>query len=110
MLDMRLQEAQRDRALLQDSIVEGADVELTGEAALGFGAQLSNLELAKLVGQGLARPHDVAIDLDRDVLIGLASVWLAALKDGSYRYSLRAPATQGGQKRRATYSRIMCFQ
>ena len=110
MLDVRLQQAQRDGALLQDGVVEGSHVKLAGEPAFGFGAQFADLALAKLVGQGLARPHDVAIDFDRDVLIGLASVWLAALKDGSYRYSLRAPATQGGQKRRATYSRIMCFQ
>jgi len=31
MLDVRLQEAQRDGALLQDGVVKGADVELTGE-------------------------------------------------------------------------------
>src|SRR5882724_9565127 len=95
MLDVRLQETQRDRTLLQDRFVEGADVELAGQLALGFGAQFADLELAKLVGQGLARPHDVAIDLDRDVLIGRATVWLAALKDGSYRYSLRAPCYPG---------------
>src|SRR5882724_5073606 len=58
MLDMRLQETQRDRTLLQDRFVEGADVELAGQLALGFGAQFADLELAKLVGQGLARPHD----------------------------------------------------
>src|SRR5712671_1640559 len=34
MLDMRLQEAQGHRALLQDGVVEGADVELAGELAL----------------------------------------------------------------------------
>src|SRR6266404_708169 len=79
MLDMRLQEAQRDRALLQNGIVEGADVELAREAALGFGAQLSDLELAQLVGQRLPRPHDVAVDLDRDVLIGLTGVVLEKL-------------------------------
>ena len=95
MLDVRLQETQRDRVLLQDGVVEDSHVKLSGEAALGFGAQLSNLELAKLVGQRLARPHDVAINLDRDVLIGLASVWLAALKDGSDRYLLRAPSYPG---------------
>ena len=95
MLDVRLQQAQRDRALLQDGVVEGAHVKLAAEPALGFGAQLADFELAKLVGQRLARPHDVAINLDRDVLIGLASVWLAALKDGSYRYSLRAPSYPG---------------
>ena len=56
MLDVRLQEAQRDGALLQDGVVEGAHVKLSGQAALGFGAQLSDFELAKLVGQRLARP------------------------------------------------------
>src|SRR6266436_2622212 len=39
MLDVRLQDAQGDRSLLQDGVVEGAHVELAGEAARGFGAQ-----------------------------------------------------------------------
>src|SRR6266481_6752895 len=41
MLDVRLQEAQRDRALLKDSVVEGSHAKLGGEAALGFGAQFA---------------------------------------------------------------------
>src|SRR6266403_2499844 len=52
MLDVGLQEAQRDRALLQDGVVEGAHVKLSGQPALGFGAQLSNPKLAELVSQG----------------------------------------------------------
>src|SRR5712671_2226072 len=36
MLDMRLQETQRDGALLQDGVVKGADVELAGQLAFGF--------------------------------------------------------------------------
>jgi len=95
MLDMRLQQAQRDRALLQDGVVEGSHVKLAGEAPLGFGAQFADLELAELTGQGFARPLDVAVNLDRNVLIGLAVVWLAALKDGSDRYLLRAPSYPG---------------
>src|SRR6202158_527063 len=79
MLDMRLKEAQRHGALLQDGVVEGADVEFGGEAALGFGAQLADFELAELVGEGLAGPDNVAIDFDGDVLIGLAGVVLEKL-------------------------------
>ncbi len=73
MLDVRLQEAERDGALLQDGVVEGSHVKLAEEAALGFGAQFADFDLAKLVGQRLARPDNVAVDFDRDVLIGLAS-------------------------------------
>ncbi len=79
MLDVRLEDAQRDRSLLQDGIVEGSDVELGTEAALGFGAQLADFELAEFVGQRLAGPDDIAIDFDGDVLIGLAGVVLEKL-------------------------------
>ncbi len=51
MLNVRLEEAEGDGALLEDGIVEGADVELGTEAALGFSAQLADFELAELVGQ-----------------------------------------------------------
>src|SRR6266404_1296023 len=79
MLDMWLKEAQRNGALLQDGVVEGADVEFGAEAALGFGAQLADFELAEFVGQRLAGPDDVAIDFDGDVLVGLAGVVLEKL-------------------------------
>src|SRR5712692_11891667 len=79
MLDVRLEEAQRDGALLQHGIVEGTDAELSGEAALGFGAQFADFELAEFVGQRLPGPHDVAIHLNRNVLIGLAGVVLEKL-------------------------------
>src|SRR5216684_6131935 len=79
MLDMRLEDAQRDGALLQDGVVKGADVEFGAEAAFGFGAQLADFELAEFVGQRLARPNDVPIDLNGDVLIGLAGVVLEKL-------------------------------
>src|SRR5882762_7473974 len=60
----------------------------------GVGGGVVNLpKLALPSVRGLGA--DVAIDLDRDVLIGRAGVWLAALKDGSYRYSLRAPSYPG---------------
>src|SRR5712664_2458753 len=74
MLDMGLKQAEGDGSLLQHGVVERADVEFGTEAALGFGAQLANFELAEFVGEGLAGPDDVAIDFDGDVLIGLASV------------------------------------
>src|SRR5258708_12422964 len=79
MLDMRLEETQRDRALLQDGVVEDADIEFGAEAALGFGTQLADFELDEFVGQRLAGPDDVTVDFDGDVLIGLAGVVLEKL-------------------------------
>src|SRR6266478_2992093 len=79
MLDMWLKEAEGDSALLQDGVMERADAEFGGEAALGFGAQLADFELAEFVGQRLAGPDDVAVDFDGDVLIGLAGVLLEKL-------------------------------
>ena len=40
--DMRLEEAQGHGALLQDGVVEGADVELGAKVPLGVGAQFAN--------------------------------------------------------------------
>ena len=48
--------------------MEGPDVEATAEARLGIGPQASDLELADLVGQRLARPDQVSVHLVGDVV------------------------------------------
>src|SRR6266404_4767358 len=103
MLDMRLEEAQRHGALLQDGIVEGAYVELGPKAALSFDAQLANLELAEFVGQRLPRPDDVAIDFDGDVLIRLAGVVLEKLDGLLARPAHRMHARVHHQAHRAPH-------
>ena len=61
--------------------MEFTDVELGAELFLGSLPELLDLELAELVRQCLARPDDVAVDLDDDVMLGLADV-LHELSDG----------------------------
>src|SRR5712692_9060999 len=56
-----------------------ARVKFRPQLLLRFPAQLANLALPELVGQGLPRPHDVAVDLNGDVLIGLSGVVLEEL-------------------------------
>ena len=72
-VDELLQHIQRDRALAEDDVVELAEVE-RAELFLGPPAQLLDLQLADLVGQGLAGPGDVAVDLVDDVVLGLGGV------------------------------------
>ena len=43
-----VKKAERDGALLEDGVMEGADVEVGTEAMLSFRAQLADFELAKL--------------------------------------------------------------
>src|SRR5690606_8575713 len=59
--DLLLQHRQWHRALGQHRIVEGANVEIRAEFALGFRAQGDDADLAQLVAERLARPGDVAI-------------------------------------------------
>src|SRR5579884_3784708 len=72
--DAALQDVQRERALLEDDLVEGADVEPAAQGALGPAAQLADLELADLVRQRLAGVGDVAVDLVGDVELRLRGV------------------------------------
>src|SRR5262245_9321896 len=66
-VDLRAQDGQRHGAVLEHAVVEEGVAE--GRAHLGAGrvAQGQDLALAELVGQGLARPGDVAVDLVLDV-------------------------------------------
>src|SRR4029077_536638 len=61
--DLLLQHGQRHGTIGEDGVVERAHVELRAELGFGLRAQLPDLQLAHLVGEGLARPGDVAVGL-----------------------------------------------
>src|SRR3954463_13974992 len=69
-LDVLLQQVERHGAVAQHVVVEGPDVEFRAQLPLRVGAQLLDLQLADLVGQRLPRRHNVAVDLDLDVVLG----------------------------------------
>ena len=61
--DALVKDVEGQRAGIDDLIVEGADVELGAEILPGAVAEFENLKLANFVGERLAWPRDVAIDL-----------------------------------------------
>src|SRR5262249_7407519 len=61
-LDLLLEEVERESAVAQDDVVEVADVEFGAELLFGLRAQVADFELADLVGKALAGPGNVAID------------------------------------------------
>ena len=61
------------RACVEHLVVEGADIEVVAELFFGAVAQLEDFKLADLVGESLAGPCDVAIDLGLD---GWSRRWL----------------------------------
>src|SRR5579871_2803957 len=69
-IDARLEHRQRHRAELEHGVVEGADIEPIAERLLGALASLDDGALAKVVGQRLPRPCDVAIHLGADLVLG----------------------------------------
>ena len=71
-----VEDAQRQGTVPNDLVVERADVELVAELARGSGAEFLQFKFAKLVGQRLAGPDDVAVDLDGDIVIYFAGVCL----------------------------------
>jgi 3-hydroxyacyl-CoA dehydrogenase len=52
----------------EDRVVEAADVEAGAERGFGLRTEAADLELADLVGQGLAGPADVSVHLVGDVV------------------------------------------
>ena len=48
--------------------MEGAQVEARPQGLFGLPAQAGDRQLAQLVGQGLRRPGDVAVDLGLDLM------------------------------------------
>jgi hypothetical protein len=65
-----LEHRQRHRTDGQDGIVEAPLIELRAKLFFGLAAMTANLDLAKLVGQRLSGPGDVAIDLGGDLMLG----------------------------------------
>src|SRR5688572_33267841 len=79
--DAGIENSERNRAGAEDLVVERAHVERITQLVRGEVAQLANLELSDLVREGLPRPRDVAIDLDGDVVQGLAAVRREVVED-----------------------------
>src|SRR4051812_23400866 len=71
-----LQHAQGDGTERQESVVERAKVEFFAQPLFGLRSDLANLEFANLVGEGLAGPGDVSIDLALDLEPGNGRVCL----------------------------------
>ena len=69
LMDLVVEYRQRHRALGKQGVVEGADVEVRTELALGFGAQGDDADFAELVAQRLARPGNVAVDFGGDLVL-----------------------------------------
>src|SRR5262245_41157882 len=62
-IHFNIEKIQLHRAVFQNLVMEGAEVELGAQSFLGFGTDGGNLELADFVGESLSRPCDIAIDL-----------------------------------------------
>src|SRR3546814_11202837 len=61
-----LQQVQRQRAAAEYRVVEAADIEAVAQFGLRLPAQLLDPDHADLVGRGLARIDQVALDLGLD--------------------------------------------
>src|SRR5579862_9069562 len=79
-VDAGFQHRQRHGAEREDRVVEGAQVELGAERALRLRARFLDRHLAQVIGERLARPGDVAVDLGLDLVIGKRRV-LARIGD-----------------------------
>src|SRR6185436_20524233 len=64
--DALVEDRQRQRALGEHGVVEAAQRERGAVARLDLAAHPQQLELADLVGEGLAGPRQVALDLADD--------------------------------------------
>src|SRR5882762_6766234 len=73
-LHARFQHAEWHGAMVKHGIMKFAHIESCTKFLFGFRTQFANLHLSDLIGKRLARPNDVAIHFDSDVLIGLAGV------------------------------------
>ena len=78
-IDVPFKNIQRNRARSQHDVMKRALVEFGPQLFRRALAQLFDLELADLVGRGLAGPGDVAVDLVHDVEIGFRGVVLEEL-------------------------------
>src|SRR5690606_40167596 len=70
LVDPTLEQVQRQGAAAEHGVVEAADVEAVAKFGFGLPAQFLDADHADLVGGGLARPGDVALDLRADRRLG----------------------------------------
>src|SRR3546814_19644817 len=70
-----LQQVQRQRAAAEYRVVEAADVEAVAQFGLGLPAQLLDPDPSNLVGRGLARIDQVALNLGLNLPSRPPAVW-----------------------------------
>src|SRR5690554_6454613 len=70
-----LHHRQRQRAVAQQQVVEGADVEVVAKRLAGPVAQFDHAQVADLVRAVLARLDQVAVDLDAHAVAGQAGLF-----------------------------------
>src|SRR5713101_17909 len=103
LLHAGFQDIEGYRALLQDGIMKRTRIETCTEPPFRFRAQPANLQLTQFVRQRLSRPHNVAVHLDGNVLIGLARVVLEKLNRLLARPSHRVHSRIHNQPHRAPH-------
>ena len=74
---------QWQRGVPEQGVVEGAQVEARAQARCRVGAQSLDLALADFVGEGLARPDDVAVNLVDGLAFGETDVYTVAELPGN---------------------------
>src|ERR1051326_3433810 len=72
--DPPFQDIQRERAIIEDLVMKLAHIELITQGFSRLGAEVFEFKLPDFVGGGLAGHHDIAIDLNLDVVWRLAGV------------------------------------
>src|SRR5579864_9233279 len=72
--DLLMQNWKRHRAIIQNCVMEGADVELAAQSVLGSAAFGEELQLANLVRQRLCRPRDITLRFPHHRRLGKGSV------------------------------------
>ena len=77
--DVGFQNVERDRSVFENSVVKFALVEFWPKLFFRKGAEFADFELADFVGEGLAGPRDVAVNLYGDVLIRFPCIVLEEL-------------------------------
>src|SRR2546426_12161627 len=63
----------------ENGVVKLPDVKSRSELPFGFRPEFANFEFTHLVAESLARPNDVTVDFDDDVLIRLRRVFAKEL-------------------------------
>jgi hypothetical protein len=74
--DARFEDVERQGAAAENLVVKPTDIKGGAQLPPGIGAEGLELQLTHLVRQSLAGPADGAVNLDDDVVLGLAGVLL----------------------------------